>query len=77
MSSATERGLWAVTRIMRYLNARPDLKITFRRGEIALEAYCDASCFQSELKQISVKGYPIIIGGGVIVHDSKKQTMIA
>lgn len=40
--TATTDDLDSAKRVLRYLKTRPDLRITFRRGEFGLEAYWDA-----------------------------------
>jgi hypothetical protein len=76
-ATPTMAHLSAAKRSLRYLNNTVDMGLTFSGSEgLVLEAYCDSDWGAGEDRK-SISGILILLAGGAIIWQSKKQSTVA
>ena len=63
--------------VLRYLRGTPDLPITYRKGQLRLVSYTDASFGANPDNRKSTTGYLFFLGGAPISFGSKTQSLTA
>ena len=72
-----EVHMTAAKHVMRYLRGTPDLPITYRKGQLRLVSYTDASFGANPDNRKSTTGYLFFLGGAPISFGSKTQSLTA
>ena len=67
----------AAKHVLRYLRGKPDLPITYRKGQLRLVSYTDASFGANPDNRKSTTGYLFFLGGAPISFGSKTQSLTA
>ena len=67
----------AAKHVLRYLRGTPDLPITYRKGQLRLVSYTDASFGANPNNRKSTTGYLFFLGGAPISFGSKTQSLTA
>ena len=67
----------AAKHVLRYLRGTPDLPITYRKGQLRLVSYTDASFGANPDNRKSTTGYLFFLGGAPISFGSKTQSLTA
>ena len=67
----------AAKHALRYLHGTPDLPITYRKGQLRLVSYTDASFGANPDNRKSTTGYLFFLGGAPISFGSKTQSLTA
>ena len=65
----------AAKHVLRYLRGTPDLPITYRKGQLRLVSYTDASFGANPDNRKSTTGYLFFLGGAPISFGSKTQSL--
>ena len=72
-----EVHMTAAKHVLRYLRGTPDLPITYRKGQLRLVSYTDASFGANPDNRKSTTGYLFFLGGAPISFGSKTQSLTA
>ena len=72
-----EVHMTAAKHVLRYLRGTPDLPITYRKGQLRLVSYTDASFGANPDNRKSTTGYLFFLGGAPISLGSKTQSLTA
>ena len=72
-----EVHMTAAKHVLRYLHGTPDLPITYRKGQLRLVSYTDASFGANPDNRKSTTGYLFFLGGAPISFGSKIQSLTA
>ena len=72
-----EVHMTAAKHVLRYLRGMPELPITYRKGQLRLVSYTDASFGANPDNRKSTTGYPFFLGGAPITFGSKTQSLTA
>ena len=67
----------AAKHVLRYIRGTPDLPITYRKGQLRLVSYTDASFGANPDNRKSTTGYLFFLGGEPISFGSKTQSLTA
>lgn len=69
----------AVKRVFRYLKGTWDMKLTYQLNDLGKKiiAYCDSDWGSEEDERRSCSGYVVMMCGGAVSWQSKKQTLTA
>ena len=70
-----EVHMTAAKHVLRYLRGTPDLPITYRKGQLRLVSYTDASFGANPDNRKSTTGYLFFLGGAPISFGSKIQSL--
>ena len=72
-----EAHMIAAKHVLRYLRGTPDLPITYRKGQLRLVSFMDASFGANPDNHKSTTGYLFFLGGAPISFGSKTQSLTA
>ena len=72
-----EVHMTAAKHVLRYLRGTPHLPITYRKGQLRLVSYTDASFGANPDNRKSTTGYLFFLGGAPISFGSKTQSLTA
>jgi hypothetical protein len=83
-SKPTEESLTAAKHILRYLKSTVHTGITYQqsdlfnaKGEVVISGFCDADWAGDTLTRKSTSGYVLLMGGGPIAWQSRRQRIVA
>lgn len=76
-SSPSTVHMAAAKRLLRYLKGRPDLAITYKKGNFGLSGYTDASFAANPDNRRSTTGYIFMFCGAPVSFGAVTQTLVA